>query len=326
MTTLHSQRGSLMIIAVVLIVIIGFLASTAAYLSVSQARSGLDTARSAEAMYLAESGLEHGTYQWLANPTTYTGGGPTAFGNGSFTVTVNTTDANGAVLPANQRRIISVGLVANVGGAATRTAEVIVQSGGGFTEPFPNINNWLASGPAGNPFNTSCPPTTTNITTPSTQGTASYIATDNAPGSTGGAYQAAITAASGQNTFSGYNQRTLTSALTSGMNITLSFAYKKILGTPTSADLMMAVDMVATDNTVYRLWSNCTLANINWTTVSVPWIVPSGKSVNRIRLGYFITDRTGARPSVTGAILFDHMVLAAAGATNGVISWRQIVP
>lgn len=326
MTTPHSQRGSLMIIAVVLIVIIGFLASTAAYLSVGQARAGLDTARGTEALYLAESGLEHGVYQWLANPGVYTGGGPTALGNGSFTVTVNTTDFNGALLPANQRRISSMGAVANVGGAATRTAEVIVQTGGsGFTEPFPNINNWLATGPAGNAFNTSCPPTVTNITTPSTQGTASYTATDNAPGSTGGAFRAAITTSSGKNTFSGYNQRTLTAPLAAGTNITLSFAYKKVLGTPVADDLMMAVDMVATDNTVYRLWSNCTPANVNWTSVSVPWTVPGGKTVNRIRLGYFIKDKTGAPRSVASAILFDHVVLTAPGASSGVLAWRQVV-
>lgn len=330
MRTLKRQRGALLIIAVVLIVVIGFLSAVVTSLSVGQVDADQDYARSAEALYLAESGLERGIYQWLQNPGAYSGEGPTALGSGTFTVTVSATDATGAALPSNQRRIDSAGQVATAGGTAARTAEAIVQlgNGGGFTEPFPNINNWLTAGPSGDRFYTGCSLNGSNTRSPLTQGSVSFDSTQNAPGSSGGAFRAAVIAGNRGEQFGGYRQVTLTSPLAAGDNITLNFWYEKIRGRPIPNNMMMAIDLVASDNTVYRPWSDCTVGNIAWTSASVAWTVPAGKTIDRIRLGYYIRNANGGRSrgATASAELFDQIVLIDPSGTTGVLSQQEVVP
>jgi hypothetical protein len=328
--TLKRQRGALLIIAVVLIVVIGFLVSVVTSLSVGQVDADQDYARSTEALYLAESGLERGIYQWLQNPGTYTGEGPTALGSGTFTVTVSTTDATGAALPSNQRRIDGVGQVAAAGGSVARTTQAIVQlgNGAGFTEPFPDINNWLTVGPSGDRFYTGCSLSGSNTRSPLTQGSVSFDSTENAPGSSGGAFRAEVTAGNNGEQFGGYRQFTLSSSLAAGDNITLNFWYEKIRGRPAPNNMMMAIDLVASDNTVYRLWSNCTAGNIAWTSDSVAWTVPAGKTINRIRLGYYFRNSNGGRSrrATASAELFDQIVLSDPSGTTGVLSQQEVVP
>ncbi len=57
------QRGALLIAAVVLIAVIGVLASTLSFLQVGSTTSGVDHLRSAQALFVAESGLEYAAYQ-----------------------------------------------------------------------------------------------------------------------------------------------------------------------------------------------------------------------------------------------------------------------
>jgi len=130
MTTRRRQRGSLLIIAAVLIVVIGFLSTVAVSLSVNQTRTAVEDLGGAQAFYLAESGLERGIAQWGTN-LAYTGEGPTTFGGGTFTVAVATTDADGAPLPANQRRFTSTGQVSAAGGYDSRVTEAVAQAAGG---------------------------------------------------------------------------------------------------------------------------------------------------------------------------------------------------
>lgn len=322
MKTLKRQRGALLIIAVVLIVVIGFLSAVVTSLSVGQVDADQDYARSTEALYLAESGLERGIYQWLQNPSAYTGEGPTALGSGTFTVTVSTTDATGAPLPSNQRRIDSVGQVATAGGSAARSTEVIAQiSGWQINEPFPDINNWLTAGPSGDNFYVGCSLNGSHITSPYTQGTISFDSTNNAPGSTGGAFRAQVVAGTSGEELAGYREHAFASPLVSGQSITLGLWYKKILGAPTPSNMMMAVDLVASDNTVYRLWSDCTVSDIAWTSASVAWTVPAGKTIDRLRLAYDIHNGNKKKGgAAASAELFDQLVLYSP------INWQEVVP
>ena len=321
MKPLHRQRGSLLIIAVVMIVIIGFLSTVITTLSVGQASADQDAARGAEAFYVSESGLERGIHQWLQNPGSYTGEGPTALGSGTFTVTVSATDAAGTPLPGNQRRIDSLGQVAAVGGTATRTAEMIAEAAGwGTNEPFPDINNWLSTGPGGDTFYVGCMLSGASTTSPYAQGTVAYDAADSAPGSSGGAFRAEVTAGNSLEQLGGYNQRTLSYHLAGGQSITLDFWYKKVLGTPTPNAMMMALDLVASDNTVYRPWSDCTVGSSAWTFASVPWTVPAGKTIDRIRLSYYLQNGNGSGPVAASAELFDQLVLYSP------VSWQEAIP
>jgi hypothetical protein len=331
MSLRNAQRGSLLIIAVVMIVVVGFLASVVAFLSVGQLSTGTDSGSSTEALYLAESGLERGVRQWLQNPGTYLSEGPVTLGSGTFTITVSATDAAGAALPANQRRIISVGQVAATGGMAAHTTEAIVQlgGGGGFTEPFPDINNWLTAGPSGDRFYTGCSLSGSNTRSPLTQGTVSFDPANNAPGSTGGAFRAEVVAGNNREQLGGYREFTLPSPLAAGDNITLDFWYMKVRGRPTPGNMMMAIDLVASNNTVYRPWSDCSTGNINWTAASVAWTVPNGRTIDRIRLAYYIRNGRSRRGRVTAsAVLFDQIVLTTPGGsgTTGVLSQQDVTP
>jgi len=295
MSLRHAQRGSLLIIAVVMIVVVGFLSSVVAFLAVSQLDTSTEDDSNVAAQYLAESGLERGVHQWLQNPASYVGEGPLTLGNGNFTITVSTTDFSGAALPANQRRITSLGGVSGAGGTDSYTAEVIAQigSGGGFTEPFPDINNWLAAGPSGDKFYIGCSLSGSNTKSPYTEGSVFVDPSDNAPSSSGGAFRAQVVAGNKKEELGGYRERNLTTHLASRDKITLDFWYKKVRGRPTPGNMMMAIDLVATNDSVYRLWSDCATNNINWTAASVAWTVPNGRIIDRIRLSYYIQNGNG---------------------------------
>ena len=324
MKNLKQQRGSLLIVAVILIVVMGFLATVITSLSVGQGNADIDDAGSTEALYLADSGLERGIRQWLQNPSTYSGEGPISFGGGDFTVTVSTTDSSGAPLSSNQRRIDSVGEMTTVGGTAKRTAEIIAQTAGWqFNEPFPDINNWLTTGPNGDTFYIGCNLNGQHTTVPYTMGSIYVDTSENAPGSTGGAFRAEVVAGKNREEFGGYNERTLDYPLLSGEKISLNFWYKKILGQPTPLDMMMAIDLVASDGTVYRPWSDCNVSDVAWTSISVPWTVPSGMTIDRIRLSYYLRNANGKKKDTIGAAaseLFDQIVLFSP------INWQDVVP
>ena len=100
------------------------MAAVLATMVASSTQSGGMHISSAQALFIAESGLEKAIRQRsLSN--TYVGEGPVAMGQGSYTITVFNTDFGGAALPSGQRRLRSVGQVDN----ATRTVEAIVRTG-----------------------------------------------------------------------------------------------------------------------------------------------------------------------------------------------------
>lgn len=118
------QRGFLLIVAVILIAVAAVMAAVIVTMTAGSGQAGGGHAESARALFIAESGLEKGIRQRsLSNA--YAGEGPTAMGQGSYTINVFNTDFSGAALPSGQRRIRSVGTIGN----ATRTVEAIVRTG-----------------------------------------------------------------------------------------------------------------------------------------------------------------------------------------------------
>ena len=118
-----TQRGFLLITAVVLIVTVGLLAAVITFLSAGNVLSGAQHASSAKALFIAESGLEKGAREFSLSGT-YTGETNTPFGDGNFTVTTSPNDFSDNPLPSGNIRIISVGTV--TGDNAARTTEAIV--------------------------------------------------------------------------------------------------------------------------------------------------------------------------------------------------------
>jgi len=141
------SQGFALIAAIILIVVAAVMAAVMATLVASSSQSGGIHISSAQALFIAESGLEKAIYERsLSN--TYLGEGPTAMGQGSYTITVYSTDFSGTPLPSGQQRLRSVGQT----DTATRTVEVIVRTGGammvyakdspGASQGIPYFRQW----------------------------------------------------------------------------------------------------------------------------------------------------------------------------------------
>lgn len=306
----HSQRGALIIAAVFLVVVVGLLASIMTSLFAGNLRAGTERAGVTAALALAESGLERGARELTLAPAAYTGEGPVPFGNGSFTITVSDLDAGGSPLPPGQKRVISTGAVPTVDDTLARTVDAVVTlSGILFSDSFPDIANWPTSGPSGDAFNRAC--TGSDITTTAaTQGTVSHDPVEDG-GSGDGSFTARTVAGNSGERLTGYREHALSQALGAGTSVSLDFSYAKFKGKPNPAAMMMAIDAVATDGTVYRLWSDCGTTPVNWqTAATIFWTVPAGKTVDGLRLGFDIRNGTGGgnnqQPS---AVHFDELTL-----------------
>lgn len=310
------QRGGLLIAAVIMIVVISFLGSVVTVLFVGNQQAGSDFGSSTQAIMLAEAGVERGTREWKLAPSSYTGEGPLSLGNGNFSVQTFDTDLDEVTpLLPTQKRIRGIGMVSSAGGVAMRTMDRIVEAGTGFnfTEPFPDLANWPGSGPNATRF---CPPSPITAVL-ATDGSVGQTAADNAPGSTDGAFYAETTAASGAR-LTGYREHTLSTTLAAGSNITLDLWYKKVQVTGGSKPIAMdvAVDVVATDNTVYRLWADCSKNPSGWAVApTVSWTIPAGATIDRLRIAYDIENATskGKNPKVVGpnSIRVDQIVLTS---------------
>ena len=119
-----SQRGFLLIVAVVLIAVAATMAAVIVTFTAGSGQAGGLHVQSTQALDVAESGIEKAIRARSLN-NAYAGEGPITVGAGTFTTTLFSTDFTGAALPSGQRRIRSVGTV----GTATRTVEVIVRTG-----------------------------------------------------------------------------------------------------------------------------------------------------------------------------------------------------
>jgi Tfp pilus assembly protein PilX len=118
------QRGFMLIVAVFLIVVAAVLASVITFRVVGGNQSSGDTLTHAQALYLAHTGIERWIRQRALN-NAFTGETATAFGNGTFTTTTDTTnDCNGNALAANRVSVTSVGNVTATSAAATVCAVI----------------------------------------------------------------------------------------------------------------------------------------------------------------------------------------------------------
>ncbi|MCL5669131.1 MAG: hypothetical protein M1392_03920 [Gammaproteobacteria bacterium] len=95
-----AQRGSLLIAAVVLIAVIAVLASTLSFLQVGSTTSSGDHLRSAQALFVAESGLEYAAYQLKSGTACASLSSTQSVGLGSFSTTAAANSASSTLSSA----------------------------------------------------------------------------------------------------------------------------------------------------------------------------------------------------------------------------------
>lgn len=284
----HSKfyRGYLLLGALLLLTVVSSLIVTSSLLFTSQTAASTDALFSLQAQYISHAGIERGILRFKQNPGTYWGEGPIIYGSGRFIIGVFTTDANGQPL-TNQYRISSTGLINNGTNSFSRNNEVIAGfAGGTFSDHFIDLSNFPNTGPNGDTFNGDCPPRIDKTTIQRLGGTVSIDNTQNAPASPGGALRARVTTVNSRLTQ--YLEHVLTPSYSAGQILNISFYYKKDDGTKALKDLMQALDLVASDNTIYRVWSNCSKVDIPWSFVNTAFTVPSNKTITKLRLGFDI--------------------------------------
>ena len=297
------QRGSLMIVAVVMIMVLGFLGVAITFLSVTSTHNAVDELAASETFMLAESGLERGIKEWSLAPSTYTGEGPVSFGKGTFTVAV-------VLLSPTQANITSSAAIPTISGNTTRTVDAIVDLGGGgplLSDPMTNLSSWP----------------TENIS-PS----------DGSHGFAGGGLRIRTGNVNGA-TYSGYLETGTAPpliTLTAGQTIQVDLEYKKRWSgggaNPSSMD--MAIEMVDTTGTYVStpaVWSETTIFNNNsWLAApTVNWTVPSGITINRVRLSFNLArSGNGRRPEV----FFRNITISSASGGGGttIVSWQEVIP
>jgi len=295
------QRGSLMIVAVVMIMVLGFLGVAITFLSVTSTHNAVDELAASETFMLAESGLERGIKEWSLAPSTYTGEGPVSFGKGTFTVAV-------VLLSPTQANITSSAAIPTISGNTTRTVDAIVDLGGASTS-IPT--NDLAAWP------------TEDLS--KTDGTTSIV---------DGGIQFRINDVN-KAKYKGHRETGSTPALinlNAGESINLDFEYKKVwtTGTPDAKEpkkMNVDVELVSTTGTSYTVWSeNNEFNNPGWLTAStISWTVPAGVTINRIRISFDMQrDKRGYIPAVS----FKDISISSGGGGGGssIVSWQEVIP
>lgn len=112
----------------------------------------------------------------------------------------------------------------------------------------------------------------------------------------------------------GYNEYTFGSAIPSNTPVSLDFWYQKYRGKPSADILNMAVDLVATDGALFRLWSECQPRTLSWqAATTIDWQVPAGVTIDRIRLAYDIQNQvtTAGGPKVGASVSFDEISMTS---------------
>jgi len=293
------QRGSLMIVAIMMILVLSFLGVAITSLSITNTHNAVDTLSASESFAIAESGLERGIREWSLAPTTYTGEGPVSFGNGTFTVAVTS-------LSATQSNIISTASVPTVNGSTTRTVDAIVNLGSASPSvPTDNLADW--------------PTEALN----KTEGTASIVS-DSIQFATLDINKAK---------YKGYRETATSPALitlNAGDTISFDFEYQKIwaTGTPDAKEpkrMDVDIELISTTGTRYTLWSeNNEFNNPAWLSApTINWTVPNGVTINRVRISFDMQrDKRGYIPVVS----FRNIDISAGGGGATVASWQETIP
>lgn len=316
------QRGSLLITAVILIVIVSLLTAVIVSLFVSNSRSGADHMAASKALYLAESGLQRGTREWSLNPGTYAGEGPLTFGAGSFTVLPpDDFDFSGNPLPAGQKHITSTGSVPVAGGSAIRTIEAIVQSGA--------LSGIVLSNNGFDLPGATCPPEPTdwNVTAPGNDcnnGVALGGGVTGLPGDT--AVFSQKSGGGGSNTTTATQTLATLCTTSAGTTFTVTFDYN-YLETPASGGANRGrINMrLRQTSGVWRQsgWFNVNNSTGGW--ISHPGVtisVPAGQSLDTFEA------QIQTSGNVTKTLWIDNVVFTAgtcSGSTTQIIGWQEVV-
>jgi hypothetical protein len=128
--TVRNERGVGVAFAILFILVLATLGYLCLALTVEDMHGGAAHVDSELAFGVAQAGLEFGVKKLASSPS-WTGLGSPGkpVGRGAFTVTVTSTDENGAALPAGQQMVLSTGTV----GTAVRKLRKLVGSGAGGT-------------------------------------------------------------------------------------------------------------------------------------------------------------------------------------------------
>lgn len=289
---------------------------------------------SVQALLLAESGVENAIQRFqttacgsLAQTVTQ--------GNGTITIGAGTsTDFSGAALASNRCRV-AVGAQIT-GTSVVRNIEAIIEQSGGVTFDFPDapsMNDWPSSGTG--PVSpatydtTTCPAsgsavTGTNLTNFIQADQAARVLWDGTqPAGNLGSFNVNTTSANGFRV-AGYREHSFASTFSAGTAISTTLWYSKNRAGGVPPSMFMALDLVATDNTVYRLWCNAGTGDVAWTQVpAFNFTVPAGKTINRARLVFDLTNKaTGA-----GAlkVWWDQIQFSGGGGVSGIVAWKESV-
>ena len=316
------QRGSLLITAVILIVIVSLLGAVIVSLFVANSRSGMDHMAASKALFLAESGLQRGTREWSLNPGTYAGEGPLTFGGGTFTVLPpDDFDFSGNPLPAGQKHITSMGNMPVAGGNAIRTIEAIVQGGAGIGIVLSN-NGFDLPG-------ATCPPEPTdwNVTAPGNDcnnGVALGGGVTGAPGDT--AVFSRKAGGGGSRTTTATQTLASLCTTTSNTTFTITFDYN-YLETPAAGGQNRARIRMRLRQT-NGFWRNSTWFTVNNSTggwISHPGVtitVPSGRSLDTFEA------QMQTSGNVTKTVWIDNVVFTTGtcgSSTTQIIGWQEVV-
>ncbi len=253
-----------------------------------------------EAFFLAESGIEVATKNWIDGTPCDGSLAQTLVLDSRRTIIIEqgfTTDFDGVTaLPASQCRIRARGEIATLG--VVQVSEFIAtDSGGGPTlieYHFPSdINDFSTSGPSSGGYPFRC--NNTGNGSLSEVGTTTWDGVNNAPTSVGGAFRARLWSwfFGGSRIHRGYREATLPTAISAGNTVDLSLYFAKTMGNASRVqNHHMYLDLVATDGTNYRLWCNEQITDFPWTNATTTgWVVPAGMTIDRIRIGYYFRVR-----------------------------------
>jgi len=325
----HKQRGAVTLIGALFIII-----TLALMLAVLQRMAGSDILDSAgqtgsvEALFLAESGMEHAAaiYSTGTCDVGLTTGSPVTFGSGSFSIediggNFNT-DFSGTALSAGECRIRVTGNVAALG--AQRVIEAIFSKGGGnlLADANANFNEPVNPPPFGVCIPILCTPT---------GWTFNPLSFLNWPwddlGGPGGDNRAARVrrANNGNASTTGGGSFALSAfTVTAPTTLTLDFEYK----------------VQSSGNTSQEARFSFNLSDGTTTYPSIPPSFPSGKTAS-YETGSVTFDITGTGPVTITDVSFnltvkagqpktawlDNLVLQGNGGGSGVtlLQWREVV-
>jgi hypothetical protein len=344
---LRKQRGAAALITVLfLLIVVAFAVLVSLTMSGSDVSDSTSQHNSIQALFLAESGVERAAAlittggAAACSATGLNAGSDYALGDGVFQVLAVPAPAYDALTGLCRLRVTG-----RLHGAS-RTVEVDLRAGGGSVYNFPDaasMNDWATAGPATTYRTTSFCPTSPGVIPAGTNDiTAGYILANNSTyvardaaqptGANAGSFYVHTADITNGNTsggrVAGYRETTLTSPITAGTTINASFYFRKERNGGQPDWIFMAIDLAATDGTLYRLWCEGASSDIAWGAIATsvaPFTVPAGKTIDRLRLVFDLKNKTsgaGTSDKRLQQVWWDQVNLGGGGATS-LVRWTE---